>query len=117
MEKLELDDGWFVNLTDNKVNSPHTFLTFHGTPGSHVEWAPLENETAKLLNCRWINLVLPGFDNIDERRGSYTGTIQQIMKLIVDTLDLKGIQQVILVAHSYGNFIASLFIHHYKHRV
>jgi hypothetical protein len=26
--------------------------------------------------CRWINITIPGFDQEDERRGSYTGSAE-----------------------------------------
>lgn len=36
---------------------------------------------------RWINIIVPGFDNLDERRGDYKGTIEDICKLMKLLLD------------------------------
>lgn len=47
-------------------------MTCHGCPGNEKDWTPLESEMKN--KYRWINLVVPGFDGKDERRGNYQGT-------------------------------------------
>lgn len=32
---------------------------------------------------RWINLIVPGFDGQDERRGNYKGDVEDLSKMIV----------------------------------
>ena len=34
-------------------------------------------------SSRWINIILPGFDKLDERRGDYKGDSTDIMRLIL----------------------------------
>lgn len=40
---------------------------------------------------RWVNIVLPGFDGIDERRGNYRGTLDDIMELILRLMKKLGV--------------------------
>lgn len=66
---------------------------------------------------RWINLVVPGFDGLDERRGNYSGSSQDFAKLICMILQAKNITKVIVCAHSFGTIISTYFISQYRHLV
>jgi hypothetical protein len=68
-------------MSDNRNPSRHTFLTIHGAPGDHREWAGLETEMGK--TCRWVNFIIPGFDGEDERRGGYDGSAAHLSQLII----------------------------------
>jgi hypothetical protein len=59
-QRVDLGNGWYCNITDNKNKAKHTILTLHGAPGDHIEWAGLEKEMGNA--CRWVNLTIPGFD-------------------------------------------------------
>ena len=43
LTRIELDDGWYCQITDNKLDARHAVLTVHGCPGDHREWAGLEH--------------------------------------------------------------------------
>lgn len=75
------NEGWYAMITDNEVKSELAVFTVHGAPGDHREWAGLE----LYMECkiRWINFVVPGFDGLDERRGNYSGSIEDLSKLIM----------------------------------
>ena len=53
--------------------------------------------------CRWINFIVPGFDGLDERRGNYSGSVQDISKLITMVLNELRVAQVVLCGHSMGS--------------
>jgi hypothetical protein len=36
-------------------------MTLHGAPGNYTEWAGLENQMNG--RYRWINIMIPGFDD------------------------------------------------------
>jgi U1 small nuclear ribonucleoprotein C len=59
---------------------------------------------------RWINFVVPGFDGLDERRGNYSGSAEDLTKLIVAVLEELKISKIIYVAHSMGSIFGSYFI-------
>jgi len=59
-------------------------FTLHGAPGDHREWAGLETEMKGKI--RWINMIFPGFDGLDERRGNYSGSADDVSKLVTMVL-------------------------------
>lgn len=65
------------------------------------------------MECRWINLALPGCDGYNDSRGSYVGTIQQLVLLIKRMLGKLGIKRIVACGHSFGTFVWTYFM--YKH--
>lgn len=86
-------------------------FTVHGAPGDHREWAGLEAETKGAV--RWINFVIPGFDGLDERRGNYLGTAEDLSRLIILVLEQRKVDKIIFCGHSLGSIFASYFINNY----
>jgi hypothetical protein len=35
-ERVDLGEGWFCYITDNRLDKRHTVLTLHGAPGDHI---------------------------------------------------------------------------------
>lgn len=68
-------------------------------------------------SVRWINFILPGFDGLDERRGNYSGSAEDLGKLIVLILETRKASKLIYCGHSMGSIYASYFIHRYPHLV
>lgn len=62
---------------------------------------------------RWINFVVPGFDGLDERRGNYSGSAEDLSKLIVKVLDERKVSRIIFIGHSMGSIFGSYFIHRF----
>lgn len=62
---------------------------------------------------RWINFVVPGFDGLDERRGNYTGSAEDLGKLIVMVLEDRKVTRLVYCGHSMGSIFASYFINKY----
>ena len=67
--------------------------------------------------CRWINLIVPGFDGKDERRGNYSGSKEDIVTMILRILNILKIQKIVAVGHSMGSFIWSWFLKTHPERV
>lgn len=84
-EKVELGEGWFCWITDNKVNSEFIIFTIHGASTDESDFAEIETQMKN--EYRWINFIVPGYDGIDERRGNYQGTYKDIVKMIKKLLD------------------------------
>jgi pimeloyl-ACP methyl ester carboxylesterase len=59
---------------------------------------------------RWLNIIVPGFDKIDERRGDYSGSLNDISKLISMLIEKLRIKKVIVLGHSMGSYIANKFV-------
>lgn len=84
-------------------------ITIHGAAYDGSEWFRLE-EAFGDRTIRWVNFTLPGFDNLDERRGSnYTGGVASTCELINDLLEHLNIPRVIILGHSFGGFIRNYF--------
>lgn len=64
--------------------------------------------------CRWINLTVPGFDGMDERRGTYSGSMRDLSILIVRLMENRGVKKIIYCGHSMGNIFMSYFATHYS---
>jgi U1 small nuclear ribonucleoprotein C len=80
----------------------------HGAQGDHRKWAGVEAELKEKL--RWINFVVPGFDGLDERRGNYTGSAEDLSKLIVAVLEQRRVSKIVYVGHSMGSIFGGYFI-------
>lgn len=63
LEKIDLGEGVYCYVTDNKVQSEQTIMAIHGLLGSCSEWAGLESEMKQKV--RWVNFTIPGFDGED----------------------------------------------------
>ena len=87
----------------------------HGSPGDHVEWAGLETEMWD--SCRWVNFVLPGYDGEDERRGNYSGSVEDISEMIIRIIKIRNLRKIIFCGHSMGSILASYFINRYPQYV
>jgi U1 small nuclear ribonucleoprotein C len=59
---------------------------------------------------RWINFVVPGFDGLDERRGNYSGSADDLSRLIMAVLNERKVQKIIYVGHSMGSLFGGYFI-------
>ena len=66
---------------------------------------------------RWVNIVLPGFDGKDERRGDYKGTMEDVLKLILKVMEKLGIEKVVCCGHSMGSFVFSIFLNQHPEKV
>lgn len=97
------------------MDTEYTVFTVHGSPGDHREWAGFETEMKG--SVRLINFILPGFDGLDERRGNYSGSAEDLGKLIVLILETRKASKLIYCGHSMGSIYASYFIHRYPHLV
>ncbi|KAL4473157.1 hypothetical protein ABPG72_007387 [Tetrahymena utriculariae] len=112
--RMDFSDGSFVQYADNISNnqsfqhSNRCILAIPGVPGSIKDFAPIEKRLEPNF-CRFIHLFLPGFDNIDERRGQYVGTLQDGVKMINEFLNNLGIQKVVIMMHSLGGFFGKYF--------
>ena len=120
-QRLDLGEGWFVTYTDNLHNNasfsyPFPVITVHGCPGNQREWARWEKNMVPNF-ARWINVVVPGFDDIDERRGDYSGSIYDISRLLDRLMERLGFGQVVLLGHSMGSYISNAFSSLYPHRL
>lgn len=62
---------------------------------------------------RWINFIIPGFDGLDERRGNYSGSAEDLSKLIMKILHERKVSKIIYIGHSMGSIFASFFINRY----
>ena len=67
--------------------------------------------------CRWINVVIPGFDNEDERRGNYSGSVEDFSQLLILLIHELKVSKFIYVGHSLGSILAGYFINHYPQYV
>lgn len=68
-------------------------------------------------SCRWVNLVVPGFDGEDERRGNYTGSMKDFSELIVRLMGKLGVAKLVLCFHSMGSIYMCHFVTHYRRYV
>jgi pimeloyl-ACP methyl ester carboxylesterase len=84
-------------------------ITIHGCPGDQREWSSWEKQMGE-NKIRWLNIIVPGFDNEDERRGNYSGSIEDICILMKMLLDDLGIKKVIVLGHSMGSYISNAFV-------
>jgi hypothetical protein len=57
---------------------------------------------------RWLNFLTPGFDGIDERRGDYSGSVQDLCKLIVLVLQKRGVKEFVFCGFSGGSINAPI---------
>jgi pimeloyl-ACP methyl ester carboxylesterase len=62
---------------------------------------------------RWINFVIPGFDDLDERRGDYSGSVQDFCKLIILILKKRGVKEFIYCGFSGGSYNVAVMYHLY----
>jgi pimeloyl-ACP methyl ester carboxylesterase len=60
--------------------------------------------------CRWVNITVPGFDQEDERRGTYSGSAEQFAEMIVRIIKKLNLGKVIYCGHSLGSIYAAYFI-------
>jgi pimeloyl-ACP methyl ester carboxylesterase len=67
--------------------------------------------------CRWVNVIIPGFDGQDERRANYTGSIQDFSQLLIMLLHHLQVSRIIYVGHSLGSILAGYFINKYPQYV
>jgi pimeloyl-ACP methyl ester carboxylesterase len=67
--------------------------------------------------CRWINLILPGFDGKDERRGDYNGSAEHISQLILMIMKHLKIGKIIFCGHSLGSIFGAYFLTKYSEYV
>lgn len=58
-------------------------------------------------------MTIPGFDQEDERRGTYTGTSNEFAQLIIKLINKLGLKKIIYCGHSLGSIYASYFISHF----
>jgi pimeloyl-ACP methyl ester carboxylesterase len=54
---------------------------------------------------RWVNMMIPGIDGEDERRGSYDGTLAGFSDLFLRIVGKLGLKRVIICAHSFGSTV------------
>ena len=65
-------------------------------------------------SCRWINLVVPGFDGDDERRGNYSGSMKDFSELIVRLMNKLQLKRIVFCGHSMGSIFMTYFVTHYQ---
>jgi pimeloyl-ACP methyl ester carboxylesterase len=64
-----------------------------------------------------VNLIVPGFDGEDERRGDYDGSAAHLSQLIIKLMKALHVQKAIFCAHSLGSMFCSYFITHHPQYV
>jgi pimeloyl-ACP methyl ester carboxylesterase len=103
LKRIDLEDGIYCNVTDNSIESELAIVTLHGAPGHVSEWAGLEEEMKG--RYRWINMMIPGFDGEDERRGTYDGTLKGFENLFFRLAKSLKLKRVVICAHSFGTTV------------
>ena len=114
-------NGWYITYTDNidfhsSFSYPYPVVTFHGCPGTQREWSIWEKSMDTNF-VRWINIIVPGFDGLDERRGNYTGSLADIAKISDMLLESLGFPKVVVLGHSMGSYIGNAYTILYPQRV
>ncbi|MEW5319686.1 MAG: hypothetical protein WDW38_010824 [Sanguina aurantia] len=94
-------------------------LLIHGTGSSSAAWIPIMQRLAETFNILAVDL--PGFGRSDGptslRSSSREETIDFYCDFLQTYLQAAGLSQVVLVAHSYGCYIASHFASRHPHLV
>ena len=57
-----------------------------------------------------MNFSYPGFDGEDERRGSYEGTVDDVVKLVEMVLNRRKIGKIIIFGHFFGTWFSNYLI-------
>lgn len=63
--------------------------------------------------CRWVNVMVPGFDQEDERRGTYTGSAPDFAEMLVKIIKKLELGKIIYCGHSLGSIYGAYFIERY----
>lgn len=122
LKRLELSNGRYVQYTDNKDENSkfelpnRCIIAIPGVPGSAKDFIGIEKRLEGKL-CRYIYLAMPGFDKLDERRGSYFGSLEDGINLIKDMIDTLNIKKVTFLMHSLGGFFSKYFAFRFPERV
>lgn len=64
---------------------------------------------------RWINFVIPGYDGINEKRGTYNGSMDNICTLVYKILISRGVKKAIFCGHSGGTVFFPFLWKKYPH--
>jgi pimeloyl-ACP methyl ester carboxylesterase/uncharacterized membrane protein YbhN (UPF0104 family) len=90
---------------------PHELVLLHGQPGSMADW---QQVTALLpAQLRVAAADRPGYGSSPQPAGGFAANARAVL----DLLDSRGIQQAVLVGHSYGGGVALSAASMAPHRV
>ncbi|EAS06511.2 alpha/beta hydrolase family protein (macronuclear) [Tetrahymena thermophila SB210] len=122
IKKVEFEDGRYIEYReiDNEGKGyelPNKTIIFvAGVPGGINYFNKIEKSLGTSF-CRVINLYLPGFDRKDERRGTYQGSLDQLIQLIEDFMKKINLEKAIFALHSFGGLAVKSFAYEKPHRV
>lgn len=85
-----------------------TIVTSHGGAFDTSEFYKFESAFGE-RTCRWINFSLPGFDGVDERRGNYSGSVNDVSDLLEELLNHLNIKEFVFLGHSFGGFVRNYY--------
>ncbi|KAL4456677.1 hypothetical protein ABPG73_009397 [Tetrahymena malaccensis] len=122
IKRVEFEDGRYIDYRENDnegmvyelVNNTIIFIA--GVPGGINYFNKIEKSLGNKF-CRVINLYLPGFDRKDERRGTYQGSLDQLIQLIDDFMKKINLEKAIFAMHSFGGLTVKNFAYEKPHRV
>jgi pimeloyl-ACP methyl ester carboxylesterase/uncharacterized membrane protein YbhN (UPF0104 family) len=90
---------------------PHELVLLHGQPGSPSDW---QQVAARLpAQLRVVTADRPGYGSNPQPAGGFAANAHAVL----DLLDSRGIQQAVLVGHSYGGGVALSAASMAPHRV
>jgi len=93
--------------------SDHFYVLLHALGFNRTYFAPLASRL-KARECSYITLDLPGHGYA---RDFVAQTYPQVVQYVTSILDTEGIQDIILVGHSMGGFIAQALCLHEPNRI
>lgn len=113
MERIQLRDKTFKQITYYKTGTGPSILLVHGFPANVHLWRNIVPELAKHFT-----IILPAFF---EEEGDWLVDDTNNMSLLAegfnDILDNEDIEQVLLAGHSMGGYMGLAFAEKYAHKL
>ena len=103
VQTMVLNEGTIAYVESGDPGSNRAVLFLHGFGGDHKNWSLLQSELPE--NSRAIAIDLPGHGQSGSDVG--TGSAQEIAKVVTAFIKAMGLQQIDLVAHSFGASVAA----------
>ncbi|KAL4473147.1 hypothetical protein ABPG72_007377 [Tetrahymena utriculariae] len=122
IKRVQFEDGRYIDYRENDHEGkgyelPNKAIIFiAGVPGGINYFNKIEKSLGTRF-CRVINLFLPGFDRKDERRGTYQGSLDQLIQLIDDFMKKINLEKAIFTLHSFGGLTVKSFAYAKPHKV
>lgn len=103
VQKLDTKEGTIAYVETGDPDSNRAVLFIHGFGGDHKNWSLLQSELPESM--RAIALDLPGHGRSGTDVG--TGSAKDIARAVSAFIAAIGLQQIDLVAHSFGASVAA----------